>query len=205
MFSWYQNQSLPRCMDAPSVPSLRKCWQAGRAFSTYFNDFPLWRWVKRRRGEQIAVSQVIFLSWRLVRELPQMFFSSDLRCGLSLFCHVRLFPRSRFCAFLLFWHVFSVHLPSLPPPSPPTTFYVSALNVFKQGDTTLTGSERGPAHKHMHKQDHFKRANVRPVAFCIRPPGSRLLSRRAGAIFRLIFTKFAVGFSLFRSHTNWAD
>lgn len=201
MFFWYQNQNLPRRMDAPSIPSFLKCWQAGRAFSTYFNDFPLWRWVKCRRGEQIAVSQVIFLSWRLVRELPQMFFhqisAAVLPCA--------SFSRSRFCAFLLFWHVFSVHLPSLTPPSPPTIFYVSALNVFKQGDTTLTGSERGPAHKYMHKQDHFKRTNVRPVAFCICPPGSRILSRRVGANFRLIFTKFAVGVSLFRSHTNWAD
>lgn len=142
MRSWYPNQSLSRCVDVPSIPSLLKCWQADRAFSTHFNDFPLWRWVKRRRGEQIAGSQVIFLSWRLVRELPQMFLHHISAAVLSLFCHVRHFSRSRFYAFLLFWPVFSVHLPRLPPPSPPTTFYVSVLNVFKQSDTT-TGSERG--------------------------------------------------------------
>lgn len=157
MCSWYQNQSLPRCIDVLSIPSVPKCWQAGRAFSTYFKDFTFWRWVNSRRREQIAVSEVIFLSWRLVRELPQMFFHQISALVLSVL-PCASFSRSPFCAFLLFWHVFSVHLTSLPPPSPPTTFYVSALNVFKQGETTLTGSKRGPAQKHMHIQDHFKHA-----------------------------------------------
>lgn len=68
------------------------------------------------------------------------------------------FSRSLFCAFLLFWHVSSVHLTSLSPPSSHTTFYVWALNVFEQSDTTLTGSERGPLSQHMHVQHHFKHA-----------------------------------------------
>lgn len=58
------------------------------------------------------------------------------------FCRARLFPGLCFVPSFFFWYVVSVHLTSLPPPVPPTTFYVSALNVFKQGDTTLAGSER---------------------------------------------------------------
>lgn len=154
-----------------------------------------------------------FLPWRLVRELQQMFFSSDLHSGFVPVLPCASFSRSPFCAFLLFWPAFSVHLTSLPPPSPPTTFYVSALDVFKQGDTTWTGSGRGPAHKHTPIQDRFKPARRCCImsssvtwhlmsALALQGQGV-FFQEELAAFFIFIFTKFSVSFSLFCLCAGW--
>lgn len=105
-------------------------------------------------GEQIVVPEVSFLFCRLVGELLQMFFHQIAAPDLSHLSHALFFPRSPSCAFLLFWHVFWVHLTGLPPHSPPTIFYVSAMNIFSRMTPQWGGG--GPTHKQMHIQNHFQ-------------------------------------------------
>lgn len=150
MCSWYQNQSLPRCIDVLSIPSVPKCWQAGRAFSTYFKDFTFWRWVNSRRREQIAVSEVIFLSWRLVRELPQMFFHQISALVLSVFAMCIFFKVSVLCLSSFLACVLSPFNQSASTLSSHHLLCLSA-ECFQAGWNHINGLREGPRSKtHAH-------------------------------------------------------